>query len=261
MSIDTNEIELRALLSSLGLTTSMCDVFIAIAKHPDSKTQDIQRYTQLVRTSIYYSLAQLKSLGLISESSQNNIRTYRVHDESHIRQKIQRSIAAEQEKLDQLTTVHGILEAMKTSPAQSSHMSRYEGVEPIKTAIDQALRCTSKKWRIIAPYDNFLRHMPKSYQQHYLNERERRGISARTLWERHTPSSPITLAAILSRSPRYLPDNFSGMFTSIVIIYDDSVLLIDSFEQQTAHIIHNSATAKLFALLFDSFWEQAQKAT
>lgn len=253
--------QLENWLVSYGLNNTEVAIYLCILKHPEIKVADIQRHTSLVRTTIYYTLAQLKSRGLLSENQQNNVKTYRAADISSLQRSIETTIAAQQQKLVQLENLQPLFARLEAKhPESESFVARFEGIEPIKQAIEQAFRCRSKRWHIIASRDNFLYHSTKSYQKYYLNERKRRGITAKTLWEPTDEFHSPSLEDVFYRNPRKLPEEFHGTFKSLIIIYDDTTLIIDPYALKTAHAIHNPTSTHLLRLLHEFTWANSKSA-
>lgn len=246
-------------LLNYGLGPTEINVFLCIVKNPKLKVSDIQRLTGLVRTTIYHSVASLKSKGLISESRQNNVRTYRASSISNLSKGIQNKIDSEQKKLDTLAKLEPIFETLQgMSSKDESFISRFEGVSPVKQSIEEALRCKSKGWLVMASRDNFLFHTSKVYKAYYLEERKRRGIVSKTLWEPVSNFEPKLKDDPFDRNPRHLPESFKGKFNSLVILYDDSILIVDPFDQKTSHIIHNQEANNLMGLMFDFIWDSQE---
>lgn len=252
--------EIKQWLFSYGLNKKEIDVYTIVLQHSGCKVSDIQKETGFVRTSIYYAINQLKAQGLIFENIDNNIRTFQAQNISVFRDQIEQKIRNEQEKLQSIGAIEEALGSLVKDNLNESYVSRYEGIRSVKSSIEEALRCNSKTWHVLAARDNFLAHMPKSYQQYYLQERKRRNIKAKTLWEPLEKSAKISLSDTALRSPRRLPDSFAGKFNSLVIIYDDTVLIIDPYEQKTAHAINSIATANLMRMMFMAIWDSAERA-
>lgn len=247
---------IRKWLRGYGLNETATEVYLSILKHPESKTADIQRHTGFVRTTIYYSLAELVNQGLISENQQNNVKTYRAAQIENLEDVIEARITEQERTLEALGDLKPLFEKLQTKPEEDeSYVSRYQGIEPVKQAIEAAFRCKSKRWHIIAARDNFLQHTTKQYKQYYLQERKRRGITARTLWEPVESFKDPTLEDLIYRNPRRLPKQFKGSFNSLIILYDDTTLIIDPFEQKTAHAIHNATSTQLLRMLFEYIWD------
>jgi sugar-specific transcriptional regulator TrmB len=248
--------EVKKWLKTYGLNDTEVKIYLCILRHPDIKVSDIQIQTGLVRTTIYNALSNLKADGLLSENTQNNVKTYRANQVDTLKNKLEANINTEKQKLEQLDSLQTVFENLKAENASgNSYVSRYEGVEGVKQAIEKAFRCDSKKWHIIAARDNFLYHTGKKYQHYYLAERKRRGITAKTLWEPTGRKPELSTEDIFYRNPRVLPASFQGKFKSLVILYDDTILIIDPYEQKTAHAVHNNSSTDLMRLMFDFAWQ------
>lgn len=251
---------LKKWLTDYGLNTTETSVYLYIVSHPGCKVADIQRHTNLVRTTIYYALSNLKAQGLVSENQQNNIRVYRASDISSLEGNIQTTIHEQEQKLEELSSLRTLFEKLSANtPAAESYVARFEGITPIKQAIEQAFRCESKRWHIIASRKNFLYYTSKSYKRYYLKERKRRGITAKTLWEPSEDFQAPSVEEVFYRNPRKLPDEFHGTFNSLIILYDDTTLVIDPYEQKTAHAIHNATSTQLLRLMHEFAWSNAAK--
>lgn len=251
--------EIKKWLASYGLNTTEISVYLCILQYPDIKVSDIQLQTGLVRTTIYYTLSKLKAESLISENTQNNVKTYRCTEANALKRNIESDISTQRQKLEQLDSLQEVFDSVKAKKTKAaSYVARYEGVEAVKKSIEEAFRCNSTQWDIIAARDNFLYHMSRQYQQYYLKERKRRGIKAKTLWEPTDETKPVSIEDTFYRNPRVLPEEFRGAFNSLVILYDDTTLIIDPFSQKTAHAIHNPASTNMLRLMFNALWQNAK---
>lgn len=253
--------QLRTWLSDYGMNQTEIEVYLCILESPGIRVADIQRQTSLGRTTIYYCLAQLKSDGLLSENLQNNVKTYRATTPEHLRRSIELNIGEEQRKLDALTVLKPVFDTLPSKkPDGETYIARFEGVKAVKLAIEEAFRCESKHWHVIASRDNFLYHTSKQYQQYYLSERKRRNIISKTLWEPTDSFSKLSLEDTFYRNPRKLPHEFLGAFTSLVILYDDVTLVVDPYKQKTAYAIHDSTSTQLLRLMLELIWKNARQA-
>lgn len=252
--------ELTLWLQRFGLHETAIEVYLCIANHPHARTADIQKHTQLVRTSIYYSLADLKSRGLVSENLQNNIRTYHANDPEALRTDITKAMREQETLLEDLDHVSTMFQSTRPVELRPSLVSRYEGDIAIKQAINLAMRCSSKKWHVIASHDNYLSHTTSQYKKYYVEERVRRNIIAKTLWEPHDGMKTPSVKDTVFRNPKVLPDNFRGTFDSLIIIYDDTVLFVSPYDQKTAHSVQDSATAQTLRMMFAAIWQDAPPA-
>lgn len=252
--------QLQNWLKDYGLNSTAITVYLCVLKHPAVKAADIQRLTGIVRTTIYYAVAELKSKGLLSENLQNNVKTYRAADITNLQNSIELAIGEEKRKLETLINLKPVFDRLtKPEVKKETLVKRYEGLQSVKQAIEEAFRCDSRRWHVIASRDNFLSHTSKHYQRYYLKERKRRGIISKTLWEPVDEQHNLSLEDVFYRNPRRLPKEFLGAFTSLVIMYDDTTLIIDPYEQKTAHAIQDPTGTQLFRLMFETVWSNAQQ--
>lgn len=251
--------KIKKWLKAYGLNDTETKIYLCILRQPDIRVSDIQIQTSLIRTTIYNALSNLKTDGLLSENTQNNVKTYRCNQADSLKNKLESNITREKQKIEQLDSLQAVFENLKAeNTREDSHVSRYEGTEAVKQSLEKAFRCDSKRWHIIAARDNFLYHTSKKYQQYYLKERKRRGITAKTLWEPTGEQPKLSTEDIFYRNPRVLPASFQGKFKSLVIMYDNTTLIIDPYSQKTAHAIHNQASTHLLRLLFDYVWQSVK---
>lgn len=248
-------------LASYGLNDTEIKVYLSVLQYPDTKVTDIQRRTGLVRTTIYYALGKLRADGLVSEHFQNNVKSYRASDLANLERNIEAEISAQKQKLDALATLAPLFEILQSgSKEKESYVSRYEGMGPVKQSIEDAFRCKSKEWIVIASRDNFLYHTSAQYKKYYLEERNRRGIVAKTLWEPVDDFNEELYVDTYHRNPRHLPAKFRGAFKSLVILYDDTTLIVDPYVQKTAHAITNYESTNLLKLMFETIFESLESS-
>ncbi len=252
--------EIHKWLEEFGLNKSEITVYIAILEHPDSQVKELVAKTEILRTTLYNVLSQLKTKNLVTEATQNNVRSYRASDFSVFRHAIDARIQKDTKTIEGFEKVEQLLGSFAgTASAQDSYVERFEGVRGVKQSIEKAFRSKSKNWYIIAPVDNFLFNSPRSYQQYYLTERKRRGIKSKTLWDPIKEIENMSLEQSLFRAPRKLPEAFKGSFKSLFIIYDDTVLIIEGYDKKVAHAIHSVDSTQLMKLMFDTIWKGAEK--
>ncbi len=129
----------------------------------------------------------------------------------------------------------------------------------MKMVVDMACYCKSKKWNIIAPYQNFLRDYDSEYAQNYLRARKNHGITSRTLWELTPQKRPMTAQELKDRNPRIMPESMLGKFKSMIILFDDKVAVFSSYEKKTAILITSKEIHAMYMAMFEAIWEISTK--
>lgn len=250
--------KILAWLRNYGLHSSEIKVYIDILTHPSTKVADIQKRTGLVRTTLYHTLASLTTKGLVSETTNNNVRRYSAADPKTFAHNIERDIESKNSQLSGLEEILELFPRPGTGQDTSAQVEHFRGTTAVKNAIDQALRCSTKKWYIIAPRNNFVKYAGKDYARYFMQQRGKRQIVAKSLWEKHE-AWELTNRNMLNRNPRFLPDSFNNKFRSLVIIYDDNVLFIEPADQKDATCIRSSDISRLMKLMFDAIWQVAEE--
>jgi hypothetical protein len=125
--------------------------------------------------------------------------------------------------------------------------------------MDIAFYCKSKKWDIIAPYQNFLREYDRDYADRYLRARKHYGITSRTLWEDGMRTSrKITDEERQERNPRLMPWVMHGKFKSMMFLFDDKIAIFSSFDKPSAILITSQELNGMFEALFEGLWDASE---
>ena len=251
------------LLADIGLTTTESQIYLAGLGSVDVSVQELVKETNIQRTTIYHALHTLVEKGLAAKQQKGShlrfAMTPPAQIERFIGQRIQNLTA--QAKLAQ--QIAPLLERQRGIGSGTSVM-QYEGIEGIKTAIDLALYCRSRRWEIIAPRKNFFSDFDKKYAQYFLETRKKRGIVTRSLWEQdgkqHTSPSGrrLTPEEIAQRNPRYLPKAMHGTFQAVMIIFDESVMFVSSLGEKNAVVITSKELSGMQRALFEGLWAIAK---
>lgn len=152
-----------------------------------------------------------------------------------------------------------LAERYETGTEERFSLVEYQGIEGVKTVFDTAIYCRSKRWDIIAPFQNFLREYEQEYAEYYLRARENNGIVARSLWERGMKGRRLTKKEIRFRNPRFMPKSMENRFRSLIIIFDDKVAIISPLEGLSAALITSREISGMFRALFDGIWDVSEK--
>jgi hypothetical protein len=136
---------------------------------------------------------------------------------------------------------------------------QYSGIDGMKLVMDIAFYCKSKKWDIIAPYQNFLREYDRDYADRYLRARKHYGITSRTLWEDGMRTSrKITDEERQERNPRLMPWVMHGKFKSMMFLFDDKIAIFSSFDKPSAILITSQELNGMFEALFEGLWDASE---
>ena len=256
LNIDKKIIEF---LQDLGLSSTEQKLYLTGLQMPEAEVTNLIQETEINRTTAYHALGTLRQKGLASEIKSQGKLVYTMVKPEDLEKYLSRKKAAIEKQKQQLVELADLFPSA-ISEKSSSYVEKFEGIEGVKNAVEKALYCKSREWKIIAPKSNFFSQMERSYARYFMETRRSQKIKARSLWEeKFSSGSKLSLADLLARKPRYLPKHFTGKFRSVIIIFDDKALFISSASNPSAILVHSSEIIETLEVLFEGLWATAQK--
>lgn len=249
--------QLIPILTELGLTQTESTLYIAGLSAGPVPVSDLAKITGIKRTTVYHALEGLLEKGIAAKHGTPDALVFEMSSPQQVSRLIDQRVSLLENQKRLLGTLSpSVLTAPPATPVKVSH---FEGIEGIKLAIEEALYCTSRKWDIIAPSKNFFSEFDERYAQYFLETRKARGIVARSLWERDSSRKNISAEDLSMRQPRYVPPVMYGTFSSVIILFDDKVLLISSLKELSAIYIHSQEMHTTMKALFEGLWSVSEE--
>ncbi len=251
--------KLESLLESFDLGKTERTLYLTGLTFVEVGVGELVDKTGINRTTAYHALDTLKKKGFCHESKSGGKLMYTMTQPEYLLQMLTRRQAALETQKHELTELLEEFPEPRNEPTAVA-VEKFDGLNGIKSAVDRALYCRNRKWRIVAPKSNFFSQMPEEYANYFMRTRSERGIQAKTLWEypRGTHAK-LDLHQLLMRRPRYLRPELSGQFTATIIQFDDKVLFIHSIGEKSAILITSEEIARTYAVMFDGLWESSTK--
>jgi predicted transcriptional regulator len=249
MYMNTSYKSLEKLLTQAGVSKSECKVYIAGLEKPLT-TSELAEMLPLPRSTITTALKNLQECNLCRSEAVNK-RTLRyymlpVHN-------LNAYLSAKASGL------HEVMEKLSTFQVPDTDMinKTANGQEEVQALLELALRCKTRKWHIIAPKDNPIKFMPKSYTNYFKKIRKERQIESLSLWDKSGPQS-LGMYDILMRKPRIVPEKITKKIPCLMLAFDESLLFIEGRDIPQAVLIQNAAIAKTFRIIFEMSWLSAK---
>lgn len=247
-------------LISIGLTPTEAKIYLAGLVHESLNIQDLAKYTKIKRPTIYHAIETLIEKGLVAKKKLGNKSQFTMTAPENIRGFLERQRDLVQDRTKKLETLIPFLELQqKSGQGDGTSVVQYDGIEGMKTVLDMAFYCKSKRWDIIAPIKNFLREFDRDYALRYLNARKYHDITSRTLWEPILGSRTLSAEEIEERNPRFMPTAMQGKFKSMMILFDDKIAVFSSYDEPTALLITSKELSQMFLAMFQAIWALAEK--
>ncbi len=252
---------LPELVQSLGLTHSEARLYVTGLGHPGIGVHELSHLAKMKRPTVYHALHVLEQRGLVAKKGTGRRLVFVMQPPERLRDTLDEEARAIDAKRDVLETLLPMLTRVTSQTSQITQVQHLEGIEGMKTLVDEAMYCKSRKWDILAPKRNFFSEMDPEYAKRFLATRKARGIVSRTLWERpdatHKPLRRLSPEELQDRHPRYLPDAFRGRFSSTLILFDDKVAFLSSYHEQQGILLQSQEVHDLLVMMFDGLWLSA----
>lgn len=243
---------LYTILDKAGFSPSEQRVYVTGLNNSYLSSTTLVQDTRLPRPTVMAALATLREAGMCTVSERDGRSLlYTMQPLSHLKAYLGRKARE----------VEAIIHEVDALPVKSLPGIQVEtgASEELQNFLELALRCTGKQWRIMAPRDNALRHLPAAYVSYFKRVRKVRGISSQTLWEDAYREQTISLMDTLMRKPRYLPKDIAKTIPAIILSFDDSLLFVNGTTTPTCSLITNHEVAASFNILFDLGWRSCRE--
>ena len=249
-------------LSSFGLTTNQCKVYIYLGKYGSRTAPDISKVLKLPRTETYKLLASLQNKGVVSASFQHPIQ----FSAMPLTDAVHSLINTEKERIKKLEILKSELNKLwedipqfhnEIQKTDDSKFQILQGENQIHSKINDMVRNSKKEFMIIGNEKDFL----KFDQTNILESVDKSPVELKVL----TNSSDKTLYVfdeIDKTSVKKLPTSIDGNLC-FVVKDDDEVLFYmknsESGKEKTTALWTNSTTMIYSKkLLFSTLWSKSK---
>ena len=244
MNILDNSID--TLLGEIGLNESERVVYFA-GKDKTSTSAELLRKTKMPRPTLMAALSSLRDYGLCkAKPKDGRSMTYTMQPVTTLKQYLGQ----------QARDIDALMERLDTAPTEvnSLTITEREGQEGLKDLLELALRCRSRQWQIIAPHKNALRFMGRDYTEYFKRVRSERQIVSQTLWGAASKDQQLALKDVLMRKPRYVPADVAKEIPTLLLAFDDSLLVIEGTTNPKVALIQGRAVTQTYQLTFELAW-------
>ncbi|MCA9356732.1 hypothetical protein H6784_03260 [Candidatus Nomurabacteria bacterium] len=251
--------DIKSFLSQIGLTSTEITLYVTGLQFGSQTTAEIAKRAGIKRTTAHSALCSLEQKGLVGLHIQTGVNKYTMKDPNLIERSFVEKIDELKNKQLDFINLLPLFDKISTQNSIATEVFAYNGFDGVKTVIDTALYCASRKWKIISPTRNFFSESGKEYSDYFIKIRKQRGIRARSLWESSfLKKRTISQTAFEFREPRIIPKALEGKFSNTIIIFDNSVAFINSYDESSAVLIKSIEISNTMEVFFDGLWASSK---
>lgn len=241
-------------LEQLGLSASEVQLFLTLVQRGALTARELTKLTRAKRPTVYYALRQLMDRGLVTRRGAAAAERFQAEPP----ESLQTLVSLRQQEVSSLSEkVAALIPHLQTAPTAhegTPGVLFFEGADAMKRAIMDTLYCKSGHIDSLAPADNFFWQIGQEFSQRYIDERVRRAITTRNLWEK--PLEPkILLKSYHGLSQvKILPAVMHGAFRTTIFLYDQEVMYISSVESGYVLIVKSREHYELMKAVYEALW-------
>ncbi len=248
--------EPRKQLAALGFTDSEITVYLAMVSGTMS-ARDLINATGLKRPTVYYAIGCLEKRGLISRTGKDG-------DGKLFLESVSKLERISEEKLRESAGLHEaisnlvpFLESQQSTVGEKPTVAFFEGREAVEQVIMEMLYCKNKQIDSLVPKENFFWQVGKDFVSKFVNERRRRGIHTKNIWQTEVEPELIHKYYPSPSEVRIAPDSMKT-FDSTVFLYDDKTLYVSSKKNGYAILMTSQEHHDTMRAWFNAIWASAR---
>lgn len=242
-------------LEQFGLSEKKAKVYLASLEMGPATAAQIAQKAKINRATTYVEIESLMKIGMMSTFEQNKTTLFSAESPASLK----RLVAQKEEQLKaQLSSLDKLLPGlvqMYEYAGEKPKVRFFEGKEGLLTMQEDFLKTKDKKVEAIYNVDDLNVIFSEEEQKHYYQERSKRKILVRALYNRK--KGPFE-GIIKFTDDHYVPYEIF-LFSSDITIYENKVAIASLKEKLVGVIIENKQMADTFRSLFNLAWEAAQK--
>lgn len=240
-------------LVSLGFDEKRAKVYLTLLELGTAKAQDISKKALLERPTTYDILSKLSKDGLVSSYEKRGVRYYVASQPEKIKQRF-RELEQKTEKV--LPELQLLYSASESKP----RIRFFEGIEGIKTVLEDTLLASNKLLRGILSMTDLYRVPGKQFMDVYVKQRIEQKFSVQVIRskQREVKKEDWPTSNEQLRVLRYAPSEMN--FDMTTYLYDQKIGLISTEKENFGIIIESAEFSRTMNNLFDALWQISSPA-
>ena len=238
----------KDLLLSIGLTKNEAEVYLILLNLNETTASKIAEKTKISRPHVYDSLNKLIDKGMASYIIKNNKKYFRPAKPTKIIEYLKEKEFELKEKESKVKEVIPELKKMFQPLKKKPMVEVYEGVEGIKTILNDIIRTGRELLAFNTLGKEFFDYAPKWVIEKYLDERKKKKIKSRQFYVKGAKIIKHPMAKY-----KEIPRQFSQV---TLFVYGNNVVMFILIEEPLTIKIESKEVANLYRGQFNLMWNK-----
>ncbi len=237
------------LLKNLGLSDKAAKVYLACLELGEATVQDLARRAKLKRTTIYYTLEELKDIGAVFQTKRNKKIYFLPEEPMNLLKRVRERIWEVERSID-------VLEDKKHAVFHKPRIYFLYGPSGFKHIWDMIFQSKQKEFRILTEGVNFLDFVKERYiLEEIIKTKKKLGISSRQLIvDSEYAREIVEKDSQENRQSKILPAKYQLPFTEVIT--KEFVAFISPRWDNTLFVVENERFAETRKAAFEMLWEK-----
>lgn len=244
------------LLESFGLTETEVQVYLHTLERESWSAQDLARETALKRPTVYHALETLQKKGLVYFVGHKRTGHFKAESPEQLGALLRREksrIIDLEKKLDKalplFPTPTGVINV-------SSEVTYYRGLEGLKNLSEKSYVSKSKVLYSIMPSFRVIeQNVDEAYMTHYLEERAKRGIVTKSIWQDLPQNKEFLKHKKFLRTVRLAPKSLCGKSNAMIDIFDNHVVTAMPLPEVFGFMVTSFEYSELMRAMWQTLWD------
>jgi len=238
-------------LQNAGLSENEAKIYLATLELGQTSVSRIARQAGIKRTTVYLSLENLMTKGLISALKKDGKTHYFAEDPRDLERIME-------ERKKEISALIPQLLAFTNLIDNKPEIRYFEGEEGIKEVLMKTLEQPQQEILMMFSESYFFDFGEDFFEQTYRPARIKRKIASRTLMPENQTMTNLSAKNIQHlRQSKFLPANLFKISFE-VLIYEKNSVAILSFKEKFAFIIESKSIHESFKAIFETLWAGAK---
>lgn len=248
--------DITQLLQSFGLSETESRVYLKALRQEYTTASEIAKLSGIKRPTVYHTLQTLADKGLISTAG--------ARVEKFKAQPIEQLIVILDRKKAEIENVKNEFEkALPFFPKHNGsnghipYIEYFHGLDGLKNLVEKMLQSRSKIiYTIGAPF-KLMESSDNQYIKHFLQERAKKGIQTKSIWQDMPKDTSLLDNKILLRDTRMAPKEMRENSNTMISIVDDVVIVINFLPEMFGFSVASAGFSKTMRGIWESMWNQS----
>lgn len=236
-------------LATIGITGNLFKLYAAAIELGEAPIAEVAARAGMARTTAYDALSRLEQEGLVKLKLRHQKRYVISQDPTVLLERLEG-------RRQMLNGLMPQLRSMYNRAQGKPHIRFYEGIEGIRTALEDTLTITEepKSIRGILSMEELLQTPGREEMEKHIHDRVEKGIWLDVIRSQQKDVEPLWPSSATDlRGLRYCPPDMVLSMTTF--IYENRVCLISSKKENYGLIIESVEFAAMQRVLFDAIWQ------